>query len=175
MPLVLPNGIHLTEFRRTDQDALVDYLSDRDIYANTLRIPHPYTPADAEHWFEIAEEANRLNGVTVQWAIRNETGNLIGGIGLEGFKGDHPHRVEMGYWLAKPFWGRGIMTSVVQAVCRHAFEELGLVKITAYVLSCNNASARVLGKCGFEQEGFCRKHFAKDGEFIDAKWFGLVR
>jgi RimJ/RimL family protein N-acetyltransferase len=175
MPLSLPTGIHLTEFRRSDSDALVEYLDDLDIYANTLRIPHPYTPADAEHWFEITEEAAKLSGLIVQWAIRDETQKLIGGIGLEGFQGDHPHRVEMGYWLAKPFWGHGIMTSVVQAVCRHAFDQLDLVKITAYVFAKNDRSARVLEKCGFEQEGFCRNHFEKDGEYIDVKWFGLVR
>ena len=96
MILFLPNGIHLTEFRRTDSDALVKHLSDHDIYANTLRIPHPYTPADADHWFNITEEATKTTGENVQWAIRDETEKLIGGIGLEGLMGDHPHRVEMG-------------------------------------------------------------------------------
>jgi ribosomal-protein-alanine N-acetyltransferase len=67
------------------------------------------------------------------------------------------------------------MTAVVQRVCRHAFEEFGLVKITAHVFSHNTASARVLEKCGFQQEGFLRKHFLKDGQFIDARLFGLLR
>ena len=67
------------------------------------------------------------------------------------------------------------MTSVVKAVCRHTFDELDLVKITAYVFATNDASARVLEKCGLEQEGFCPKHFEKDGEYIDVRWLGLVR
>jgi ribosomal-protein-alanine N-acetyltransferase len=65
------------------------------------------------------------------------------------------------------------MTAVVQRVCRHAFEELGLVKITAHVFSDNQASARVLEKCGFRQEGFLRKHYLKDGRLIDARLFAL--
>ena len=85
------------------------------------------------------------------------------------------HRAEVGYWLAKPFWGRGIITAVVQRVCRHAFEEFGLAKITAHVFPHNPASARVLEKCGFQQEGFLRKHFLKDGQFVDARLFGLLR
>ena len=67
------------------------------------------------------------------------------------------------------------MTAVVQRVCRHAFEEFGLAKITAHVFPHNPASARVLEKCGFQQEGFLRKHFLKDGQFVDARLFGLLR
>jgi ribosomal-protein-alanine N-acetyltransferase len=100
---------------------------------------------------------------------------LIGGCGLNDFEIGKSHRAEIGYWLAKGFWGRGIMTAVVQRLCRHAFEEFGLVKITAQVHSENMASARVLEKCGFQQEGFLRKHFLKDGKFIDARLFALLR
>lgn len=175
MNIDVGNGIRLAEFRPTDKDALIEYLSDRDVYDRTLRIPHPYTDADADRWLDCVEQAENTTGQNVQWAIRNETDELIGGTGLEGFRGNQPHRVEIGYWLAKPFWGRGIMTAVVKAVCRHAFEKLDLVKITAHVSSFNTASARVLEKNGFVQEGFCPKHFVKDGAFIDVRLFGLVR
>ncbi len=67
------------------------------------------------------------------------------------------------------------MTTVVQRVCRHAFEEFGLVKITAHVFPHNPASARVLEKSGFQEEGYLRKHFLKDGQFIDARLFALLR
>ncbi len=76
------------------------------------------------------------------------------------------HRAEIGYWLAKPFWGQGIKTAVVRKVCQYAFEEFGLVKIIANVNATNPASARVLEKCGFEQEGYLRNHFLKDGQFL---------
>ena len=49
------------------------------------------------------------------------------------------------------------------------------MKITANVASFNTASARVLEKCGFRQEGFCPKHFVRDGVLIDVKLFGLER
>jgi RimJ/RimL family protein N-acetyltransferase len=64
---------------------------------------------------------------------------------------------------------------VVQRLCQHAFEEFGLVKITAHVFSHNPASARVLEKCGFQEEGFLRRHFLKDGQFIDAKLFASLK
>ena len=56
-----------------------------------------------------------------------------------------------------------------------ASKSWGLAKITAHVFSFNDASARVLEKCGFELEGYLKKHFLKDEEFIDAKAYGLVR
>ncbi len=100
---------------------------------------------------------------------------MIGGVGLEGEGATRSHRAEIGYWLARPYWGRGIMTAVVGAVCREAFETLGLAKITAHVLPSNEASARVLVKNGFQQEGFFRRHFLKEGELIDTRAFGRLR
>ena len=67
------------------------------------------------------------------------------------------------------------MTAVVQRVCQYAFGEFGLAKITAHVFPHNPASARVLEKCGFQEEGFLRQHFRKDGQFIDARLFALLK
>jgi [ribosomal protein S5]-alanine N-acetyltransferase len=175
MNLTVTPEISLTDFRRSDLGALVEWLSEREIYERTLRIPHPYTLADAEEWLGIVEQAKDQNGASLHWAIRDAAGQLIGGAGLHGFEAFAPHRSEIGYWLAKPFWGRGVMTAVVAAVCRHAFETLGLAKITAHVFSFNDASARVLEKCGFEQEGYVRQHLQKDGRLIDVKLYGLLK
>jgi [ribosomal protein S5]-alanine N-acetyltransferase len=84
-------------------------------------------------------------------------------------------RPDVGYWLAKPYWGRGIMTAVVRKACEFAFAEFGLVMIVAHVFSENEASAKVLEKCGFRQEGYLRKHHLKDGNYLDAKLFALVK
>jgi RimJ/RimL family protein N-acetyltransferase len=173
MNIVVSDQAHLSEFRASDKDALIANLNDRDIYNRTLRIPFPYTDAAADEWLALVAKITQQQGRPVLWAIRNAAEALIGGCGFDGFQVGKSHRAEVGYWLAKPFWGRGIMTAVVQRVCRHAFEELGLVKITAHVFSHNPASARVLEKCAFQEEGFLRKHFRKDGQLIDARLFGL--
>ena len=67
------------------------------------------------------------------------------------------------------------MTAVVHRVCQHTFEDFGLVKIIAHVVTHNPASAPALEKCGFVQEGLLRKHFLKDGRFVDVKLFALLR
>src|SRR4051794_18955288 len=100
MILEAANGIRLTEFRRSDQDALVEYLNERDIYDRTLRIPNPYTAADAEKWFDIVEEATKQNGQPVNWAIRNEADRAIGGFVLNLPNTAISYCSEIGYWLA---------------------------------------------------------------------------
>ena len=175
MRIVVNDQVHLSEFRPSDKPALIEHLNDRDIYDRTLRIPFPYTEADADEWLALAAKITQQQGQPVHFAIRTGDDSLIGGCGFDGFQVGKSHRAEVGYWLAKPYWGRGIMTAVVQRGCQHAFDEFGLVKITAHVFTHNPASARVLEKCGFQQEGFLRKHFLKDGKFIDGRIFGLLR
>lgn len=173
MNLAVTDQVHLTEIKSSDKAALIQHLNDRDIYDRTLRIPYPYDDLDAERWMAVVGKATQQHGRPVNFAIRNRAGELIGGCGFDGQEGSH--RTEIGYWLAKPLWGRGIMTEVVRRACGFAFAEWGLVKITAHVFAFNPASARVLEKCGFEQEGYLKKHFQKDGQFVDARLFALVR
>jgi [ribosomal protein S5]-alanine N-acetyltransferase len=175
MRIVINDQVELSEFRSSDKDALIAHLNDRDIYDRTLRIPFPYTEAAADDWLALVAKITAQQGRQVHWAIRTADGALIGGCGFDDFQVGKSHRAEVGYWLAKPYWGRGIMTAVVRRLCQHAFAELGLVKITAHVFPHNPASARVLGKCGFQEEGLLRKHFLKDGQFLDARLFALLK
>ena len=175
MKIAVSDQVHLSEFRSSDKPALVQHLNDRGVYDRTLRIPFPYTDATADEWLALVARITGQQGRPVQFAIRSADDALIGACGFDGFQVGKSHRGEVGYWLAKPLWGRGIMTAVVQRVCRHAFEEFGLVKIIAHVYSLNTASARVLEKCGFHEEGFLRKHFPKDGQFLDARLFALLK
>ena len=175
MKILVNNQLHLSEFRPSDKPALVEHLNDRDIYDRTLRIPFPYTENDADDWLARYAKATEQHGQPAHFAIRTGDDALIGGCGLNDFEVGKSHRAEVGYWLAKPFWGQGIMTAVARRLCQHAFDEFGLAKITAYVFTHNPASARVLEKCGFVQEGLLRKHFLKDGQFIDVKLFALLR
>ncbi len=175
MKLLITDHIHLSEFLPSDKPALVGHLQEKAIYDRTLRIPYPYTEVAADEWLALSAKTTRQQGQPVHWAIRDEAASLIGGCGFDGFQIGQSHWAEIGYWLAKPYWGRGIMTAVIRQACRFAFGEWGLVKITAHVFAFNTASARVLEKCGFEQEGYLKKHYLKDGQLIDARLFGLLK
>jgi RimJ/RimL family protein N-acetyltransferase len=175
MTIVVNDQVHLSDFRSPDKGALIAHLNDRDIYDRTLRIPSPYTDASADDWLALVATITEQQGRPVQFAVRSADDALIGGCGFDGLQAGTSHLAEVGYWLARPYWGRGLMTAVVQRACQHAFEEFGLVKITAHVFPHNQASARVLEKCGFQEEGFLRKHILKGGRFVDARLFALLK
>ena len=59
---------------------------------------------------------------------------------------------ELGYWLGKPFWGRGIMTEAAREMIRHAFEDLGMENIWCGYYDGNERSKRVQEKCGFRYQ-----------------------
>ncbi|HEV3261177.1 MAG TPA: GNAT family protein [Gemmataceae bacterium] len=175
MKITVTDHVYLSEIRPADKPAYVEHLKDKEIYDRTLRIPYPYTEADADAWLALLEKTTRQQGRPVSWAIRNAVDYLIGGCGFDGLVNGKAHRAEIGYWLARPYWGRGIMTAVVGTACDFAFAEFGLVKIVAHVFADNAASARVLEKCGFELEGYLRKHHLKDGRHLDAKLYALLK
>ena len=59
---------------------------------------------------------------------------------------------ELGYWLGKPFWGRGIMPEAAGEMLRHAFEDIGMTRVWAGYYEGNNKSWRVQEKCGFRYQ-----------------------
>jgi ribosomal-protein-alanine N-acetyltransferase len=175
MHLPVTDEIYLSEIVAADQAACMIHLQDPEIYRRTLRIPRPYTEQHFQQFIKIVEETTRKQGRPVHFAIRNRDEFMIGGLGLNEFELGKSHRAEIGYWLAQAYWGKGIMTQVVRTACRVAFDELGLSKLTAHVFADNDASARVLQKCGFQQEGLLRQHFKKDGQLLDGRLFGLLK
>lgn len=175
MHLKVNNEISLTEIRGTDKLAYLEHLKVKDISDTTLRIPYPYTEMDADEWLKRVRIQNDELGEVITFAIRNSEGFLIGGVGFDDLVPGRSHKAEIGYWLAKPYWGRGIMTEAVKCAAEHAFDRFKLVRLSANVFASNDASCRVLEKAGFLFEGVSEKYYEKNREYIDAKLFGKVR
>lgn len=166
----------LTPSEPGDKHNLVQYLNDPVVYKNTLRIPFPYTEADAVQWLKQARESREEHGRTHKWSLRHTEFGLIGGIGAFLQTGVEGHLDEIGYWLGAPFRGQGIMTEVVRVYTDWLFETRpALARIEAKVHVDNPASARVLEKAGFEREGIARKHSIKNGELLDVILYAKIR
>lgn len=175
MKMDLPNGFSIGLIGASDKPAFMEYLVAPEIYAFTLRIPHPYTPADADWWINhVAKESEKL-GRPYHFSIRNPEGKLVGAIGFHDQEAGCEHRAEMGYWLAKPYWNRGIMTDAVRRLTQYGFEEVGLKRITANVFIHNDGSSRVLEKAEFEIEGILRNYYKKDGKIFDGKLYAKIK
>lgn len=163
MRIDVDGSIHLTEVKAEDRVAFLQHLKEKEISEQTLRIPYPYTEADADAWI-----AKALQDRTLTFAIRVGDGFAIGSFGFEFLNSDDRSEAEIGYWIAKTYWGRGIATSVVRRMCRYGFEELGLRRITAEVFAFNPGSCRVLEKCGFRRVGVLPSRYRKSNQVIDA-------
>lgn len=169
MHIPLANGGAITDIDRADKPAYLEHFQDKQISDHIPVIPFPYTAADADWWLAHVADDTAKQGRSLSWAIRAPDGGLIGGIGFDGLQVGVSHRAELGYWLAKSWRKRGIMTDAVRNVAAFAFTELGLIRITAYVFDFNVGSARVLEKSGFQLEGRLRRHYrGKDGTTFDA-------
>ncbi|MCB0418445.1 MAG: GNAT family N-acetyltransferase [Bdellovibrionaceae bacterium] len=166
--------ISLTEIRRGDKPAFLEYLVEKEIYDFTLAIPHPYKEDDADEWIRLNEERLEREAPITTFAIR-QGDRLIGCCGFLEAQGPMKHTSEIGYWIGKPHWGKGIMSQVVSKLCEIGFKELGFFRLTAHIFSHNGRSERVLVKNRFKQEGVLRSHYLKDGEYRDAKIFARLK
>jgi ribosomal-protein-alanine N-acetyltransferase len=160
----------LRDFRSEDAPALARYADNYKIWAN-LRdaFPRPYRLEDARAF--IARVTAEQPATVFAIADGNEA---IGSIGLMPGRDVHRLSAELGYWLAEPFWGRGIMTRAVRAMVDYAFTELKLQRVHAEPFTGNPASSRVLVKAGFRLEGVMRAGAVKEGKILDQALFAVV-
>ncbi|KZE09208.1 hypothetical protein AVT10_07125 [Sphingomonas hankookensis] len=129
-----------------DSDAIVRICGDAEIARRLARVPHPYGATDAAFFLDHVVPHEWV------WAITLDGDDtLIGVVGLT--PGDDPASAELGYWLAREHWGRGIMPRSAGAVVGYGFDTLGLSTITSGYFEANPASGRVLAKLGFVETG----------------------
>ena len=114
-------------------------------------------------------------GKDMNFAIRNTKGEMIGGIGFQGKYGKNSHKDEIGYWLAKPYRKKGLMTKVLKRFCKFAFEERKLVRIEATIFPFNIASMKLARTCGFVFEGRFKKAYRKKGKYINGMMYAKIK
>ena len=158
-------------WRDGDQASLARHANDREVWINLRdRFPHPYTVAHADAWIgEMLATAPVRN-----WAIEVD-GEAAGGIGITELDDINRHSAEIGFWLGRRHWGRGIVTEAVRALSEYALAELNVLRLFAHAFEWNPASARVLEKAGFVREGVLRRSAIKDGRTIDQFLYARVR
>lgn len=164
------DGVRLRAWRSDDLEALLRHADDAQVSRGTSdRFPHPYTRADGEAF---------LSGRVVDFSepvfaieIDGEAG---GGIGVRRFAGERSVGAELGYWLGRAHWGRGLMTRVVAAYVPWAMDALEVSRLQASVLDFNIGSARVLQKNGFLEEGVLRQAVRKRGRLHDLRVFARL-
>jgi len=174
MNLKIDHHLSLGYFLPKDVIPLAEYLNDLDIYNSTLRIPHPYTLKDAEEHVALNLEKQLHDSIIENYTIRLDD-EIVGGIGFMPGSGFQSHIAEIGYWLAKPFRNKGIMTKTIGFFCNMIFENHSFAKLTAGIFPENIASKHVLEKNGFIEEGFLKKYYKKGDKYIDCRVYALMK
>jgi len=157
-------------WRKSDAESIAPHADNRKVWLN-LRdgFPHPYTIRDAEAFIQRALERDPETNFAIAMDDK-----AVGGIGFMLHQDVERVSAEIGYWLAEPYWNRGIMTEALVAVTRYATEQHGLTRVFAVPYEWNQASFRVLEKAGFVLEGRMKKSAVKDGKVIDQLLYAFV-
>lgn len=114
-------------------------------------------------------------GVTYPFFVfSQETGALTGGITLSNVRRGVAQVGTVGYWSGVHTARKGHTLAAVRAVSRFAFSTLGLSRLEAACVPGNEASATLLLKAGFTEEGFARAYLKINGEWRDHRLFGLL-
>jgi ribosomal-protein-alanine N-acetyltransferase len=157
-------------WRTSDADSLLCHANNRNIWMN-LRdaFPHPYTKHDARAYIRSMRE--RTPETTFAIALNDEA---VGSVGFVLRTDVERVSAEIGYWLAEPFWGRGIATEALVALTKYAIDTHGLTRIYALPFAWNLASCRVLEKAGYVLEARLRRSAIKDGEITDQMQYAFI-
>ena len=139
-----------------DISRLATLANDASIARMTLRMPHPYRIEDAEDF--VIKVAAQDPARARTFLIEHEDHGPVGVIGL--FEDADP-APEVGYWIARPFWGRGFATEALDAAMIWASRAWKRRALMAGHFSDNPASGRVLEKAGFLYTGEVRKGFSR--------------
>jgi len=172
-PTIKTERLVLRPYAMADVPAVQRIVSDREVAATTLSIPHPYPDNGAVEWLKsIDPKWNDGSGAVFAITLAS-SGEVIGSIGLV-IKPEHRH-AEMGYLIARRHWGNGYVTEAAAAVLRFGFETLNLNRIFAHHMTINPASGTVMRKIGMRYEGTMRQHIIKWGEVRDIALYGITR
>lgn len=135
-------------------------------------LPFPYTEQDAKDYISYILSADKNN--TFAFAITVDD-RAIGSIGAFRQSNIHSQTAEIGYYIAEPYWGRGIMTDAVKQLCEYVFSHSNIIRLYAEPFAFNLGSCRVLEKAGFRYEGTLRSNAVKNGRVIDMKLYARLR
>jgi ribosomal-protein-alanine N-acetyltransferase len=169
---IVCEGVVLRPWSVKDAERLVVIANNKNI-ADNLRdgFPHPYSLSDAHSWLNAIIPINEPPRF---FAIITEN-VLAGSIGIVTKEDIYRKNVEIGYFLAQEFWGKGIVTKAVKAATAYAFSIFDIVRVYAEPYADNPGSRRVLEKAGFRCEAVFKNYVIKNGIIKDSCIYSVLK
>ena len=153
---------------REDAPALFEAICDERVVRNLAQAPWPYQFEHAEAFLTREREPRDMS--LLIFLRTSGAPRLVGGIGVHQLPSGED---ELGYWIARPFWGRGIATEAGRAVIANARDTLRLRRLASGHFLDNPASGRVLAKLGFRPIGTEPRYSVGRGAEVPCKLFAL--
>lgn len=155
--------VKLRSWKIEDAAALAQMLNNRNIVSN-LRdgIPFPYTVKDATEFLQSTAIPQHFHHFCIE-----VNKHVAGSISISQKNDVYRKTAEMGYYIAEPYWKRGVATKAIAIATEFAWKNLDIIKIYAEVFEFNTASMRVLEKNNYKLEAIRKKHVIKNGKFWD--------
>ena len=173
LPTLDSERLRLRPFSLTDAADVQRLAGDFAIADTTLNVPHPYEDGMAEQWIAGHAQAYE-HGRLAAFAITEQAdGRLLGAISIK--LGDDRAEGELGYWVGRPYWGRGVATAAAKLVIDFGFAVLGLERVVARHFARNPASGRVMQKLGMQPAGIARGVEHKWGRPEDLVSYAISR
>lgn len=155
--------IELRDYHMDYVETFASYRNNPNISQNGFdRTPNPYTLQDAIGLF-----SKHIGKTPAERFLIFEDGQLCGEIGIWGNEDIYRLNAELGYFIAEPFWGKGIATEAIRLMTEYAFANFDIIRIVAGVFEHNKASMKALEKNGYILESIHKKAVIKNGEIMD--------
>ena len=165
-------GVYLRALGLEDLPRVLQWHNNPALYT-TLGGPFRYVSLEAEEqWLRrILDGRDQVNLAICTTAA----GEHIGNIYLRDIDWISRHGELHAFIAAPDCRGKGYGTEAVRQLLKHAFCDLGLLRVFLHVLADNEAAIGVYSRCGFAVEGRLRQHAFKQGEFRDVLVMGICR
>ena len=157
-----------------DLEGLFELFADPEVARFTDTGPFTTLDEAVEVMAWISDIFTRQRGMRWVIAPASAEERLIGTCGFNVWRQSN-NSAEIGYDLARPHWGQGLMTEALGVLLRFGFERMDLNRVEADVTVGNDGSARVLEKLGFQEEGVLRQRGFWKGDYHDLRLFSLLR
>lgn len=159
----------LRPWKPDDIESLVKHANNPKIANNlTDLFPNPYSREDGERFIQMTSKDNptRIFAIEVN-------GEAAGAIGLHAQTDIHIKNMELGYWLAELYWGKGIMAEAIKQMVDYGFKTFQINRIFARPFGTNIASQKVLEKAGFKLEAEFDLTVFKNGEYLNELFYAV--
>ena len=120
-------------------------------------VPYPYTEKHAQKFIK------RSSPDDLRFSVFYDE-ILVGGVGVSF---EENNQLDLGYWIAKDYWGNGFATEASKGLINYVKNETEFKAITACYVKGNKTSAKVLKKLGFIEIGECEEYFLSRKETMD--------